>query len=697
MSDKDSIIEQKYLQQFLDELEKTRFEIRKSAVLSKASGKYVRNLENLIKISKNLLSDTGTKTDSKKFEKLVRDTDFSLKVLQKKNRKDELFQKEFTEIFGELSETQDYSNNILTKLSGSLKKLTSAVDVINNQTTKDVGGTASDFLVGPFGKIVFDTIKDAKESSGRLMEKIQSTGIIEKTMTDDFFTSKLNLISKPKDVGTDSNNIKGQAHDGMTNVPTEGSYILDKQERVISPDQNTDLTSFLDDMASRKEDTKKTVDVFVVGHDARYFDSIIDNDDRITIEEESSRKKQHKEIKTKFEILNDVVSRMGGSFFANLVIGFSIWYKRFQRHPILNTMGILMTGISRLMKGFSGLFGITSLLKGIGKFLFGDKAKTDTDRIVRSNEDIVDAILKGRLEDRRGFFEKIKDTIVGKAKGAVSRFSTKDKTDVMIEVMENIAKGVWSHVTISDEMKEELKKSKKSGMGLLGLFGKKLGAAGMMLGSSAKMIFKSFGASLMITAAKFGPKIFSLAGIKILALIGAAFGAGNLIGKYIVTPILESIDSVFQTNIMGFIGRMMVKLVSTLEQLPVIGGLFRKITGGDATNILKMEEESKGYSKKIIEIQEKNVEDQIKVGQVSPTKREELFNNIRQGNYNIAPIDKTSIKVKEITSRLSDVASEATKAVNGVVNNIVNNNTRVETKPRADIENYPIRMAIEGT
>jgi hypothetical protein len=39
----------------------------------------------------------------------------------------------------------------------------------------------------------------------------------------------------------------GQAHDGMTTVPTTGSYILQGGERVVQRDQNKDLTQFLDD------------------------------------------------------------------------------------------------------------------------------------------------------------------------------------------------------------------------------------------------------------------------------------------------------------------------------------------------------------------------------------------------------------------------------------------------------------------
>lgn len=39
--------------------------------------------------------------------------------------------------------------------------------------------------------------------------------------------------------------ITGMAHSGMTNIPTEGTYLLDGGERVVKPEQNRDLTNFL--------------------------------------------------------------------------------------------------------------------------------------------------------------------------------------------------------------------------------------------------------------------------------------------------------------------------------------------------------------------------------------------------------------------------------------------------------------------
>lgn len=43
--------------------------------------------------------------------------------------------------------------------------------------------------------------------------------------------------------------IAGIAHDGIDNIPREGTWLLDGGERVLSPDQNRDLTAFLEGQA----------------------------------------------------------------------------------------------------------------------------------------------------------------------------------------------------------------------------------------------------------------------------------------------------------------------------------------------------------------------------------------------------------------------------------------------------------------
>lgn len=44
--------------------------------------------------------------------------------------------------------------------------------------------------------------------------------------------------------------VSGQAHDGLANVPKEGTYILDEGERVVRPSDNKKLTKFLDGKGS---------------------------------------------------------------------------------------------------------------------------------------------------------------------------------------------------------------------------------------------------------------------------------------------------------------------------------------------------------------------------------------------------------------------------------------------------------------
>jgi len=297
----DDNVNQQNLQDFINELEKIRFDIRKNAVLNKSSDKYVRNLEKLIKTSKGIVSGTGSKGDTKKFEKLVRDTDMSLRMLRKKNRGDEKFQQEFTNVFGDIKESQDASVSVFKKINVSLKQMTSSIAIISDASAKDVEDTGLSFLTGAFGQI-------AKETVG-----------VDK-LTD------IPSITKGKFSGLFGKDVEGQAHDGMTNIPNEGTYNLDEGERVIAPQQNKDLSSFLsnqnkglssltDDKVSSssnqnkglssflsspeagggvsstflkniEENTEilsndKPLEVFNKDHNPTYFDAIIDNDDRL--------------------------------------------------------------------------------------------------------------------------------------------------------------------------------------------------------------------------------------------------------------------------------------------------------------------------------------------------------------------------------------------------------------------------------
>lgn len=52
-------------------------------------------------------------------------------------------------------------------------------------------------------------------------------------------------LSSGMAIGGAIGGLNGIAHNGLTTVPREGTFLLDKGERVLSPDQNRDLTAFL--------------------------------------------------------------------------------------------------------------------------------------------------------------------------------------------------------------------------------------------------------------------------------------------------------------------------------------------------------------------------------------------------------------------------------------------------------------------
>ena len=57
----------------------------------------------------------------------------------------------------------------------------------------------------------------------------------------------------------------GQAHAGLSDVPSEGTYILQRGERVLSPRQNEDLTEFIAEMrAQRRQLSIERIDVHIL-------------------------------------------------------------------------------------------------------------------------------------------------------------------------------------------------------------------------------------------------------------------------------------------------------------------------------------------------------------------------------------------------------------------------------------------------
>jgi len=56
-------------------------------------------------------------------------------------------------------------------------------------------------------------------------------------------------------------NISGMAHNGIDNIPSEGTWLLDGGERVLNPEQNKDLTRYLSDRQTANEQATNTAEI----------------------------------------------------------------------------------------------------------------------------------------------------------------------------------------------------------------------------------------------------------------------------------------------------------------------------------------------------------------------------------------------------------------------------------------------------
>jgi len=75
--------------------------------------------------------------------------------------------------------------------------------------------------------------------------------------------------------------LAGVAHGGLENVPKEATYLLDKNERVLSPNQNKDLTSFLNNKEERDGGSVNVVFEITTNDAGSFANSIVENQDVI--------------------------------------------------------------------------------------------------------------------------------------------------------------------------------------------------------------------------------------------------------------------------------------------------------------------------------------------------------------------------------------------------------------------------------
>ena len=391
----------KNISKFVKTLENILTKYQSSEQLDKKSQIHQKNLEKLLLTSNKLLKKTATEAEISGFDELLDLTDLSYRSLKQSNKSDKEFKEQYSKAFGDFNKNASFTNKLAfdasTKLDSIKESIKDTYGAIKGQALEDVGDTLGDFL-GPLGKIrqEFIDVDTVKSAYGSFKERIGGS------------------------VGA-GGGVKGQFHDGMDMVPEEGSYMLDGGERVISAEQNKDLGSVMSNIKSKGN----VMDVYVKGHDSKYFNDIIESDHKQSREEWSLMKRQHRDVEEKFEILNDVISRANVNWLAGMAIQMDLAAKRFDRHPILNSIGILASATTKIVTSFSSMFGVTSLLK---KFFVGDKAKNNTDRIVYAIEDMTDELSGRGVKDRRSVIGRGMDTaILGLRSGIAEKAGGADK------------------------------------------------------------------------------------------------------------------------------------------------------------------------------------------------------------------------------------------------------------------------------
>jgi len=604
------------LEDFSKELKNLLKDFRRNSVVNRETKNHQKKLEKLIDTTNKIVKKSATEQEIKGFDDLVSQTELSYKILKENHKNDKRFQTEFVKTFGNVKEAGSLQAEVMKKISLTIADIGKSVSIINRQAVQDVQDTALTYLTGPFGRM----FKESVDTSGikEIIAKRKEAKMQKQQEIESQFQSS-------------ESGIMGKFHAGVANVPMEGSYLLNKGERVVAPKDNGMLTKFLEDHSGAGTSTSMTpskpTPVYNTASGSGFFDDLIENDDMLSVDEAGRTKSQHKELVGKFDLMTAITSSLPLGYYQYQILANEVMMKRFVRHPIAFTVDTLIKLVGGTFRAFGKLTG----------FFFGKKkAKTNEELMVFALEDIRSLLDKGYIEEdkRLGIFRKMllsKDTPKKMQQGLITETarSAKERASAIEMQMLDMARitsvntgaianklldpeeqAEWVEVLrdtkrISSMQLEKLedieKASGRGGKGLLGfLAGKGKILGGILIGLLASS-FKAAG-PLLLTAGRslIGLLITGIsaaassgllaAGATIIAAIGTALAVGGLIGTYIVNPILEAIDEVFGTGILEAIGGFVVRMVAWMEEnVP----FFKTLTGGEATETLKREEENK--------------------------------------------------------------------------------------------------------
>lgn len=139
---------------------------------------------------------------------------------------------------------------IETEMREQQEALSSAWQVATLGTFASVTGDAAAMLkeLGAESSLAYKLLFLTSKASSIAQAVINTENAATKALTIDP-TGKLSSVTRGLGYASigimAGTTVAGMAHDGLDNIPREGTWLLDKGERVLSPRQNADLTEYL--------------------------------------------------------------------------------------------------------------------------------------------------------------------------------------------------------------------------------------------------------------------------------------------------------------------------------------------------------------------------------------------------------------------------------------------------------------------
>lgn len=180
-----------------------------------------------------------------------------IRVAEAQNQLDEWREQELQKqkqfLDEKLINEEEYVDRVLeieTEMREQQEALSSAWQVATLGTFASVTGDAAAMLkeLGAESSLAYKLLFITSKISSMAQAVVNTETAATKALTIDP-TGKLSSVTRGLGYASigimAGTTVAGMAHDGLDNIPREGTWLLDKGERVLSPRQNADLTEYL--------------------------------------------------------------------------------------------------------------------------------------------------------------------------------------------------------------------------------------------------------------------------------------------------------------------------------------------------------------------------------------------------------------------------------------------------------------------